>query len=154
MPAGRRFVRTVNREAQRHPLLSKALPTAIGFAFGDFLTQFMKRDRSRPLKDQYRYHRSVLMFTAGACVAAPVLLVFNRWMDAHLLPQAAGAPALQAAKFLLDQIVGCLFWQAAYLSIVPSYRASAQQLVEATSNKLTAQRQVLLLRSKALLAPA
>lgn len=83
------------REAQKHPFVAKALPTAIGFAFGDLLTQYMNRDKSRGLREQYRPHRSVLMFAAGAVIAAPVLLVFNRWMDVHLLPQAAGTPALE-----------------------------------------------------------
>lgn len=142
------------REAQKHPYVAKALPTAIGFAFGDLLTQYMNRDKSRGLREQYRPHRSVLMFAAGAVVAAPVLLVFNRWMDVHLLPQAAGTPALEAAKFLLDQIVGCLFWQSAYISIVPSYRASAQQLIDGTATKLSAHGEVLLMRGKALLPSA
>lgn len=43
-------------------------------------------------------------------------------MDISILPHAASAPTTAALKFMLDQIVGCVFWQAAYCSISEPYR--------------------------------
>lgn len=76
------------------------------------------------------------MLAIGAVAAGPVLLSFNRWMDLAILPHAATSPVAVGTKFLLDQVLGCVFWQVAYLSINPTYRASAMALVETASEHL------------------
>jgi hypothetical protein len=93
----------LSRELQRRPLLAKCVPTAIGFAFGDCLTQFMNRDRSRTLRDQWSFSRTGSMLCIGALCAGPILLSFNRWMDLAIMPSAAASPVALTVKFLLDQ---------------------------------------------------
>lgn len=107
----RTFAR-VQRHMQRHPLLCKSLPCAWGFAFGDFLTQFFNRDERRPYRHDFR--KTAAMAAAGAVVAAPTSLLMYHWMDAAW-PSAMLMVA--AGKFTLDQVVGCVLWQAAYCSI-------------------------------------
>lgn len=104
--------RVYSRFVRRRPLLAKSLPTACGFVFGDFLTQYFNRDRQKPYRHDFR--KTAAMAAAGAAVAAPVGLGLYRWMDAAW-PSAALAVA--TGKFTLDQIVGCAIWQAAYCSI-------------------------------------
>ncbi|EFJ41507.1 hypothetical protein VOLCADRAFT_84089 [Volvox carteri f. nagariensis] len=126
----------LSRELQRRPLLAKCVPTAVGFAFGDCLTQFMNRDRSRTLREQWSFSRTGSMLCIGALCAGPILLSFNRWMDLAVMPSAGSSPVAVAVKFLLDQVVGCFIWQAAYLSINPSYRQSAIALLESSSMQI------------------
>lgn len=94
----------LGRELQRRPLIAKCVPTAIGFAFGDVLTQFMNRDRSKSLRSQWHMSRTASMLAIGAVAAGPVLLSFNRWMDLAILPHAATSPVAVGTKFLLDQV--------------------------------------------------
>ncbi|KAG2498267.1 hypothetical protein HYH03_004016 [Edaphochlamys debaryana] len=126
----------ISRELQRRPLLAKCVPTAIGFAFGDCLTQYMNRDKSRTLREQWSFSRTGSMLCIGALCAGPVLLSFNRWMDVAILPQQATSPVALSIKFLLDQVVGCFIWQAAYLSINPAYRRSALALLKSASGRI------------------
>lgn len=107
---------------QRRPLVAKACPTAFGFAFGDFLTQYL----NRPHKNTYQHDPTLTaaMAATGAVVAAPVGLALYRWMD---LVWPGTSWLLAAGKFTLDQVVGCVIWQAAYISICESYRHRLQQ---------------------------
>ncbi|GBF92124.1 hypothetical protein Rsub_04471 [Raphidocelis subcapitata] len=100
------------RQLSRRPLLAKAMPCAFGFAFGDFLTQYVNRDRSAPYRQDFR--KTAAMAAAGAALAAPVGLGLYRAMDAAW-PSVAFAVA--AGKFTLDQVVGCAIWQAAYCAL-------------------------------------
>ncbi|KAG2451175.1 hypothetical protein HYH02_003782 [Chlamydomonas schloesseri] len=86
------------------------------------------------------------MLCFGALCAGPVLLSFGRWMDVTILPSAATSPLALGVKFLLDQVVGCIFWQAAYITINPAYRRSAVALLESSSVMLETQSQRLGLR--------
>ncbi|GLC45280.1 hypothetical protein PLESTF_000717900 [Pleodorina starrii] len=133
----------LSRELQRRPLLAKCVPTAIGFAFGDCLTQFMNRDRTRSLRDQWSFSRTGSMLCIGALCAGPILLSFNRWMDLAIMPSAATSPVALTVKFLLDQVVGCFIWQVAYLTINPTYRQSALALLESSSVRIDEHRRVL-----------
>ncbi|PNH08529.1 hypothetical protein TSOC_004910 [Tetrabaena socialis] len=130
------FGRAMSREIQRRPLLAKCAPTAVGFAFGDCLTQYMNRDQSRPLGGQWNFFRTGSMLCIGALCAGPILLSFNRWMDLAILPQAASSPLTGGVKFILDQVVGCFIWQFAYLTINPAYRQSALHLLESSSLRI------------------
>lgn len=112
-----------SRFAQKNALLAKALPTAFGFAFGDVLTQYCHR-RS----DSYTHDapKTALMAGVGGSVAAPVGLVLYRWMD---IAWPGSGVLLAAGKFTLDQVVGCLLWQVAYLTISEPYREAACRLL-------------------------
>ncbi|KXZ54927.1 hypothetical protein GPECTOR_4MTA3 [Gonium pectorale] len=133
----------LSRELQRRPLLAKCIPTAVGFAFGDCLTQFMNRDRSRSLREQWSYSRTGSMLCIGALCAGPILLSFNRWMDLAIMPSSPSSPLALTVKFLLDQAVGCFIWQVAYLTINPAYRRSAVALLESSSVRIEEQKRVL-----------
>lgn len=107
-----------SRFLRKRPLLSKAIPTACGFAFGDLLTQYMHR---KPLASHWSpdLSKTAAMFGCGAVLAAPVGLGLLRWLDVvwpsmHVLAIST--------KLTIDQIVGCLIWQCAYCSICESYR--------------------------------
>jgi len=109
-----------HRFLQRRPLLAKSLPTGVGFAFGDFLTQSLNRtDKS---KAWYNYQRTATMGVIGLVVAGPIGLGFLRWMDGWVLPAVPMSPASLGIKFTLDQVLGCAMWQLAFLSIHPPYR--------------------------------
>lgn len=88
-----------------HLLSRLPLPT-------DFLTQYFNRDKQRPYRHDFT--KTALMAAAGASLAAPVGLGLYRWMDAAW-PSAMLMVA--AGKFTLDQVVGCVIWQAAYCAI-------------------------------------
>lgn len=124
--SGRRFL-------LKRPLLAKAVPTSIGFAFGDFLTQVM----NRPKNDKswrYNYTSSATMFAIGAALAAPVGLSFLRWMDVHILPSSPNSPITLTVKFILDQVLGCAIWQCSYLTINEPYREAAIALGRAVQD--------------------
>lgn len=61
------------------------------------------------------------MAVVGAGVAAPVSLLLYRAM--HLLAPGT-TPLLAAAKFVIDQVVGCALWQAAYCALHAGYRTT------------------------------
>ncbi len=94
----------------------------------DFLTQYVNRDKSRPYSHDFR--KSAAMAAVGAGLAAPAGLALYRYMDAAW-PSAA--LAVGAGKFTLDQLVGCVIWQAAYCAIPSNdaYRAMLSGLVVA-----------------------
>lgn len=71
--------------------------------------------------------KTLLMAGVGACVGAPMSLVLYAQMDA-LLPGTS--LLLVAGKFTFDQIVGCVLWQAAYMSISEPYRRTFVQFVQ------------------------
>ncbi|PNW81595.1 hypothetical protein CHLRE_06g253051v5 [Chlamydomonas reinhardtii] len=131
----------ISRELQRRPLLAECVPTAIGFAFGDCLTQFMNRDRKRTLREQWSFSRTGTMLCVGALCAGPVLLSFGRWMDLSILPTAPTSPLALSVK-----VVGCFIWQVAYITIKPAYRRSAVALLESSSVMIETQTQRLGLR--------
>lgn len=132
-----RVVVRFTRELQRRPLVLKCLPTACGFAFGDCLTQYMNRKPEQPFSQQYDPKLTVMMFSAGALAAGPVLFGFGLWMDGHIMAQAPRSLLAVSTKFTLDQIVGCAIWQAAYLSICEGYRQGAQTLLKDTSDRIS-----------------
>lgn len=125
-----KMVKRGSRFLQRRPLLAKALPCAFGFAFGDILTQYFHAPRDALTGEAVYTHdfvKSVKMAGVGGVVAAPVGLFLYRWMDA--VWPGAGLIA-GAAKFTADQVVGCIIWQAAYLTISESYRAALATFLE------------------------
>jgi hypothetical protein len=67
------------------------------------------------------------MAGVGACVGAPLSLALYAHMDA-LMPGAS--LLLAAGKFTLDQLVGCVVWQAAYMAISEPYRRTFMQFVQ------------------------
>lgn len=136
-PLQRLFVR-VSRFMQRRPLLSKALPTAGGFAFGDLLTQHFNQPPGRTMADNYDPKRTLAMAAVGAVLAGPLGLAFLRWLD---VVSPAATPL--AAKLALEQVLGCAIWQAAYCVVHPPYVATvtgalagAQQAVGKASQRL------------------
>jgi hypothetical protein len=112
-----------SRFIQKNALLSKALPTAFGFGFGDVLTQYFHR-KSDPYKHDAT--KTAMMAGVGATVAAPVGLLLYRAMDAAW---PGTGLLLATGKFTLDQVVGCILWQLAYLSISEPYRQAACELL-------------------------
>ncbi|KAF5835468.1 hypothetical protein DUNSADRAFT_7308 [Dunaliella salina] len=116
------------------PLICKAIPTAVGFAFGDCLTQYL----NKPREEAYDWSRTAKMGALGAAVAGPIGLWFFRWMNANLLTQGPAGLAM-GVKVLLDQVLGCILWQAAFLSIHEPYRMAAGQLIKNTSESLQGQ---------------
>jgi hypothetical protein len=131
---GRAVVAKLSKLIASQPLLAKAVPTATGFAFGDVLTQQLgplwpasewptKHDLSR-----HDLTKTALMAVTGGSVAAPLSLALYRLMDAV----APGTSiVLAAGKFTLDQVVGCLLWQAAYMSISEPYRQTFVEFINA-----------------------
>lgn len=77
------------------------------------------------------------MAVVGGALAAPLGLGLYRWMDA-VWPAAGFLVA--SCKFTLDQVVGCMLWQAAYLTISPHYRQMARNLLDAHDMRLPALR--------------
>lgn len=124
-PVQKVWLRT-SRFMQRQPLLAKAVPTAVGFCFGDFLTQYFNRDVTIPYR--HDFHKTGQMALVGATVAAPVGLGFLRWLDLAVFSAGPNSAFALTAKFILDQVLGCLIWQAAYLSISEPYRQGAMAL--------------------------
>lgn len=119
-----KMVKRGSRFLQRRPLLARALPCAFGFAFGDILTQYFHAPRDVLTGDPVYTHdfvKTVKMGVTGGALAAPAGLALYRWMDA--VWPGSGLIA-GAAKFTADQVVGCIIWQAAYLSISEPYRAA------------------------------
>lgn len=118
---------------QRNVLLCKMVPTAWGFAFGDCLTQQLGPlwpAEQWPSKHNLAAHdpsKTLAMAGVGACVGAPLSLALYAQMDA-LMPGAG--ILLAAGKFTLDQLVGCVVWQAAYMAISEPYRRTFVQFVQ------------------------
>ena len=125
-PVQKAWLRT-SRFMQRQPLLTKAVPTAVGFCFGDFLTQYFNRDT----KVHYRhdFSKTAQMALVGASVAAPIGLGFLRLLDLSLFSCNPHTAFALSSKFFLDQVLGCLIWQAAYICISESYRQGALSLL-------------------------
>jgi hypothetical protein len=73
-------------------------------------------------------NKTLAMAGVGACVGAPLSLALYAHMDA-LMPGAS--LLLAAGKFTLDQIVGCVVWQAAYMAISEPYRRTFVQFLQA-----------------------
>lgn len=108
-----------SRFLQRRPFLSKLMPTAAGFAFGDVLTQYVHNDRNADGSYSHDPVKTAAMFGMGAGAATPLALALWRWMDA--VWPGTGL-LLAAGKFTLEQVVCCALWQAAYCSISEPYR--------------------------------
>jgi len=131
-PVKQALVKTT-RWVKAHPLIAKAVPTAIGFVFGDFLTQYgqhVNRKSSGPFRmDLYKTSR---MLAVGALVAGPLGLAVLQ------LPGSSGAAI--GAKVTLDQVLGCLIWQATYITIDPEYRAGAEKLARTVQDSFDGQK--------------
>eukprot|EP00798_Chlamydomonas_sp_ICE-L_P017045 gene17045-23338_t len=115
-----------NRFVKANPLVSKAVPTAIGFAFGDFLTQYMHRDKSLPFKLQIQ--KTVQMAFVGALIAGPIGLFAIQSLSQNI-PLAAAV--------LSAEVFGCLIWQISYITICPKYRSGALQVASNVKQKLS-----------------
>ena len=109
--------------------------------FGDFLTQ--NANRPKDGNWEYNYGRSMAMGAAGALVAAPLCLAFLRWMDVAIYSSNPNTALALSVKFVSDQVVGCLLWQLAFLSLNSPYRQSALLLVKSTQASLVGQKEVL-----------
>lgn len=128
---------------QKRPLLAKALPTAVGFAFGDVLTQYMNnKHRQR----WYKPHLTATMAALGLVVAGPAGLAFLRWMDLSILPSHPHSPVALGVKFVLDQVLGCVLWQASYLTICAPYRQMAVDYCGYLAGQVNGHTEVLLRR--------
>jgi hypothetical protein len=103
------------RWVKAHPLVSKAVPTAFGFAFGDILTQIAQQRASGSFSLDMK--KTMVMMVIGATVAGPLGLgIFQ-------LP--GDQPTIIGLKILADQIAGCMIWQATYVCISPEYKEGA-----------------------------
>lgn len=138
-----RFAVRVSRFLQKRPLLAKAVPTAVGFAFGDVLTQYMNNRRR---KRWYNPKLTAMMAGLGLCLAGPAGLAFMRWMDFTILPGHPHSPVTIAVKFVLDQVWGCVLWQASYLSISKPYRQAAFEYCSSLAEQVNGHTDVLLRR--------
>ncbi|KAL6761778.1 hypothetical protein V8C86DRAFT_2527944 [Haematococcus lacustris] len=116
------------RFAARAPLVAKAIPTGIGFVFGDVLTQHFHNSPG----EQHDIRRSMAMLGVGALVAAPLGLGLFRTM----FPASATSSGPWAKYVLLDQVLGCIIWQVAYMAIHPPYRAAAQRLLQSSTRSV------------------
>jgi hypothetical protein len=116
------------RFLQKRPLLAKAIPTACGFAFGDLLTQHLNSGCVSVWHD-YDLVRTAKMGALGAAVAAPVGLVFLRYLDGVVLPATPHSPAALGIKLTLDQVLGCALWQCAFLAVHEPYRMALLHFV-------------------------
>eukprot|EP00879_Flechtneria_rotunda_P000996 GHRR01001130.1.p1 GENE.GHRR01001130.1~~GHRR01001130.1.p1 ORF type:complete len:164 (+),score=10.13 GHRR01001130.1:275-766(+) len=133
------FIRTVargrwlGRHMLRNALLAKMVPTATGYAFGDCLTQQLgplwpvEQWPSKHNLSNHDWSKTALMACCGAFVGAPLSLALYHYMDA-IAPGASFL--LTAGKFTLDQVVGCVAWQAAYLTISQPYKQSLLAFLE------------------------
>jgi hypothetical protein len=63
--------------------------------------------------------KTALMGGVGAAIGAPLSLALYAAMNAAAPGSSAG---LNAAKWVLDQAVGCVLWQAAYMAVSEPYR--------------------------------
>lgn len=117
---------------KRQPLLVKAAPTAIGFAFGDVLTQYMNAPQRHQRMQSHDWSRTAKMALVGGVLAAPVLLGFMRGLDSTVFAANPNSPVAHTLKFVLDQIVGCVIWQAAYCTIHPPYKRGLVQFFNST----------------------
>lgn len=73
------------------------------------------------------------MATLGASIAGPIGLAFCRWMDGRV---ALGSPLLtNGATFVLDQALGCLLWQAAFLVVHPPQRQVAAHFLNSVQQE-------------------
>lgn len=80
----------MNTLAQQHPILAKMLPTAVGYMFGECLTQQLGPlwpADDWPTKHDFSRHdvtKTAMMGGVGAFVGAPVSFALYRVMDAVL----------------------------------------------------------------------
>lgn len=121
----RRRANALSRSLARSLLVTKVLPTAGGYAFGDCLTQQLGPVwpvDEWPSKHNPAAHdltKTALMGGVGAAIGAPLSLALYAAMNAAAPGSSAG---LNAAKWVLDQAVGCVLWQAAYMAVSEPYR--------------------------------
>ena len=102
------------RFAKANPMLCKAVPTSIGFAFGDFLTQYMNRDTEQPFKMQF--DKTAKMAVVGATIAGPLgLLALQRLSLAMPLAAAViGSEASWGSFYAVPRLNGfCTFLELA-----------------------------------------
>lgn len=78
------------------------------------------------------------MAGVGAGMGVPLSLALYRVMDAAA--PGTGA-ALAAGKFVVDQLVGCVLWQAAYLAISEPYRAGMTRVAHGVMEQRRERRQ-------------
>lgn len=116
------------RWMKAHPLIAKSVPTAIGFCFGDVLTQYGQRKNK---EHWYDATKTIGMLTVGATVAGPIGL--------GILMLPGSSPAMIGLKVVVSEVVGCLIWQAAYLNINSEYRASAYNLFKSLQDSASEQ---------------
>lgn len=107
-----------------------------GYAFGDVLTQqlgplWLSNDDDWPSKHNLAKHdlsKTAGMAAVGAFAGTPASLALYAAMDS--MAPGTGM-ALAAAKFAVDQVVGCVLWQAAYFAISEPYRRTFTQFASA-----------------------
>lgn len=120
-----RGIRFATRTFQRHPFLVKTVTCGIGFAFGDILTQLGTRKPGL----KYDWPRTAKMAVAGWVAAGPLGYLFLLWMEKNILPKTPASRLAVSVKFSLDQVLGCVLWQAALLTISEPYRRATLRWV-------------------------
>lgn len=116
----------VTRTWSRNPFLVKTLTSGMGFAFGDVLMQLgtRKHKHHRPLD----WQRSAKMGAIGLTVAGPVGFGFILWMEGNIMTAAPASRLAVSTKITLDQVLGCIIWQAALMALDQDYRKGAQNV--------------------------
>lgn len=126
------------QHAQRHPFAAKTITSAIGFGFGDFLTQLSTRPKGQPLTARtYDYARTGKMAAVGLLLAGPIGLRFLQFLDKTIQPNQVKSKGALTAMVVLDQVLGCAIWQAALISIDQGYRKVVVQFCSSRPGQLT-----------------
>lgn len=84
----------------------------------------MQASLRRP-EENINWNRSALMGGVGLTIAGPLGFAFIVWMQNHIMPQSPASRLAITTKITLDQVLGCIIWQAALLALDESYRQSA-----------------------------
>lgn len=79
------------------------------------------------------------MATAGVAFSWPMLLGLRALDQLNWGTHPHAGLLANSVKITLDQVVGCLLWQAAYMYVHPPYRVAAEQLLASLQSSLGAQ---------------
>jgi hypothetical protein len=76
-------------------------------------------------EENINWNRSAQMGAVGLTIAGPLGFAFILWMQNHIMPQSPASRLAITTKITLDQVLGCIVWQAALFALDRSYRQSA-----------------------------